>query len=183
MRDDITERLDRRTFVTLLGAAGATAIAGCADDEGVPETPEEEPDAPEEEPETPEEEPETTEEEPETTEEEQDGEQEEQESYELRVLVEDSMGEPIEGASVDVEDDEGTSALEEPVETGPEGAVVFELPDGEYTVRVQAEGFTESEEQITIAGSDEELVVQLEDEEGQQGDEQENGTEEDDQEG
>jgi hypothetical protein len=146
MSEPTSKRLDRRTFVTLLGATGTIAIAGCTDDGEDPQ------DAPEEggpQEDTPQggssdggdsqgETPGSGADEQETPGADESGTDEQNESdgtdspsdedgttsgddttgadetYELQVSATDSAGEPIEGASVAVEAEDGTSATEEP---------------------------------------------------------------------
>ncbi|WP_418280776.1 carboxypeptidase regulatory-like domain-containing protein [Halorubrum sp. DTA98] len=193
-RENRVHENTRRGFVTLLGATGTIALAGCADngDEPADETPtvddpdedDQEPDEPDEDDEEPDDDPDEGDEDPdEPDEDDEDDEEPEGEQYELHVRVEDSAGDPVDGATVDVEDDNGMSVLEDQPETDADGEAFVDLPDGEYTVIVRADGFADAEEPVSIAGSDAEVTITLEETDGE---DDENGVgddEEDDENG
>lgn len=164
-----TDTYDRRTFVAALGTVGAVAVAGCADtDEQPTDDDTAETAGDDEETMTSEEEPttddgDTTDDDEEMTD---DGENTtgtaDGEQYELMIEVMDSEDMPVEGASIDIENDAGEAAAGSPVETDADGQAMVDLADGMYTVTVQADGFADAEETVTIDGAAEELMIQLE---------------------
>jgi len=85
----------------------------------------------------------------------------------LTVTVEDSEGEPVENATVEVSDEGGILSgifgdTEDPGAVSPEGEVSVELADGNYTVNASADGFEEGGEEVELDGADEEVTVTLE---------------------
>ncbi|MFO7927963.1 MAG: hypothetical protein ACQET5_06550 [Halobacteriota archaeon] len=60
-----------------------------------------------------------------------------------------------------MEGEDGTSAADA-AQRDANGEVTIELPTGECTVGVQADGYAETEEQISIADSSADLLVELE---------------------
>lgn len=179
MKNPESDRYNRRTFVTALGTAGAVAIAGCTDDgdqtgdnttdpgangeddgstqdgeddDGLGDTDDEDDGIGDDD---------GTGDDDETTTGDED-------QYELSVHVMDSMETPVEGAAVDVEDEDGEDAHDGTTETDGEGRAMFDLADGMYTVHVRADGFADAEEDVTIDGADEDLQIELEDDDGEE---------------
>lgn len=176
----MTDSLDRRTCVRLLGTVGVLGIAGCADDSsgegddgddgsdeqadveddgngGVTEVGDQEDDG-----------------------EAGDGESGDEEEADLEVIVEDEDGESVAGATVWVEttggqqdesqgNDHQTEGIRQDVDTDDTGQVTLEgLPHGDYRVRA-AEGDREGTEEVTIP-DDESVTIVLDEEHGELGD-------------
>jgi uncharacterized GH25 family protein len=179
-----TRSTKRRRFLQLTGAAAAIGFAGCTDD-GAEE--EEEP-AEEEDPagEDPAEEEEDPAEEEEDPAEEEDPDEEEEGEYTLTITVEDDMGEPVEGATVTVEDAEGVLGgvfgEEDEGETDQDGEIEAQLEEeGEYTIVVDHENLDEElEEEIEVMDEEEEVTVSLEEGMVEEDEMEDNGMEDDD---
>ncbi len=91
---------------------------------------------------------------------------EEEDTYTLSIGVENEDGDPVEGATVWIEDDLGTVGGvfedEDEGETDADGIAYAELMDGEYTVYAEHDDYGEGYEEVEIAGEDEEVVITLE---------------------
>ena len=140
----------RRKFIALTGTATTTALlAGCTDDD------DEDPDENGEDPGA-----------DENGEDDngEDDDDENGETYTLTVTVEDEAGEPLEGATVSVEDSEGLLEgvfdEEDEGETDADGMVEADVEDGEYTVVAEHDNEDDdAEADVEIDGADEEVTV------------------------
>ncbi|WP_312910622.1 carboxypeptidase-like regulatory domain-containing protein [Natronosalvus caseinilyticus] len=79
----------------------------------------------------------------------------------LSLIVEDEDGNPIEGATVNVEDDGMIFGYSEEKSTDGNGFAEFELEDGEYEVTVTADGYEGAQTTIEMSGDDEMLIATL----------------------
>ena len=138
----------RRKFIALTGTATTTALlAGCTDDD------DEDPDENGEDPGA-----------DENGEDDngEDDDDENGETYTLTVTVEDEAGEPLEAATVSVEDSEGLLEgvfdEEDEGETDADGMVEADVEDGEYTVIAEHDE-DDAEVDVEIDGADEEITV------------------------
>lgn len=96
---------------------------------------------------------------------EENGEQEENGEEEEEDPDEPADGEPIEGATVTIEDEEGpVSGVfdgEDEAQTDMDGVVEAQLADGQYTVMAEHEEYDQGQEDVEIAGMDEEVTIEL----------------------
>lgn len=79
----------------------------------------------------------------------------------LSLIVEDEDGNPIEDATVQVEDDGMIFGYSEEKSTDGNGVAEFELEDGEYEVTVTADGYEGAQTTIEMSGDDEMLIATL----------------------
>ncbi|MFP8890826.1 carboxypeptidase regulatory-like domain-containing protein [Natrialbaceae archaeon A-CW2] len=77
----------------------------------------------------------------------------EDETYETEIVVTDSDGEPIAGATVEIDGETYT--------TDENGVVTVELEDGEYTATITADGYEEMTQDITVDGQDVAISTEL----------------------
>ncbi|WP_254807767.1 carboxypeptidase regulatory-like domain-containing protein [Natronosalvus amylolyticus] len=77
----------------------------------------------------------------------------EDEAYETEIVVTDSDGEPIAGATVEIDGETYT--------TDEDGVVTVELADGEYTATITADGFEDMTQDITVDGEDVAVATEL----------------------
>ncbi|MCU4754048.1 carboxypeptidase regulatory-like domain-containing protein [Halobacteria archaeon AArc-curdl1] len=75
------------------------------------------------------------------------------ETHETEIAVTDSGGEPIAGATVEIDGETYT--------TDEDGVVTVELENGEYTATITADGFEDSTQDITVDGEDVAIATEL----------------------
>ena len=75
------------------------------------------------------------------------------EEHDVTVLVQDGVGEPLEGADVTIDGEEAT--------TGEDGTATFELEDGEYTVTAELDGYTDDSTTVTVDGEETDATLTL----------------------
>lgn len=95
-----------------------------------------------------------------------DGDATDEDEHLLTVIVENDDGDPIEGATVELEgvNPFGLFGYDEKAETDEDGEATFAVEDGEYELSAEADGYEDVTADVEIAGDDETIVLTLENE-------------------
>ncbi len=79
----------------------------------------------------------------------------------LTTVVVDDDGEPVENATVEV-DEGGLFGDSDEADVNDDGEAVFELADGDYELTASADGYDDAEDDIELDGDDETVLLTLE---------------------